>query len=75
MNKKTTEHENTDSYYNETSNTEAGINTPKDREGIAATDMISGAVQEIVDHVQRTFEGKPEPGEINSREKRERPET
>lgn len=45
-----------DEMYNETSNTAAGINTPKDHECCGPLDMISGAVGEIVDNVQHTFD-------------------
>lgn len=47
-------------YYNETSNTAAGINTPPENENIAATDMLSDAVEQIVDNVSRAF-GNDEP--------------
>ncbi|GLX66603.1 hypothetical protein [Paenibacillus glycanilyticus] len=43
--------------YNETSNTVAGINTPKDHEGSGPIDMISDAVEKIVDNVEHTFDG------------------
>jgi hypothetical protein len=43
--------------YNETSNTVAGINTPVDHEDTAATDMVSGAVEKIVDNIQEAFQG------------------
>ncbi|QHT59134.1 hypothetical protein GXP70_03595 [Paenibacillus lycopersici] len=45
-----------DEMYNETSNTAAGINTPKNHEGYGPLDMISDAVEEIVDNVQHTFQ-------------------
>ncbi|MBW7459964.1 hypothetical protein ACFOLF_15850 [Paenibacillus sepulcri] len=71
MNKKKPEHEITNpDYYNATSNTEAGINTPRDREDIAVTDMISEAVGEMVDNIQHSFEGKPRV----EKDKRERQE-
>ncbi len=43
--------------YNETSNTAAGINTPKNHEGSGPLDMVSDAVAEIVENVQHTFDG------------------
>ncbi|MCM3626753.1 hypothetical protein M3194_05185 [Paenibacillus glycanilyticus] len=46
--------------YNETSNTVAGINTPKDHEDSGPLDMVSEAVEEIVDNVQHKFDGHPE---------------
>lgn len=46
--------------YNETSNTAAGINTPKNHESSGPLDMISDAVGEIVDNVQHTFDGDHE---------------
>ncbi|MBM7568452.1 hypothetical protein [Paenibacillus sacheonensis] len=46
-----------DEMYNETSNTAAGINTPKDHESFGPIDMVSDAVGEIVDKVQHTFDG------------------
>ncbi|MGO4109704.1 hypothetical protein [Paenibacillus sp. YAF4_2] len=42
--------------YNETSNTVAGINTPKNHENTGPLDMVSEAVEEIVDHVQQSFD-------------------
>ncbi|MFC4811461.1 hypothetical protein [Paenibacillus sp. GCM10023250] len=42
--------------YNETSNTVAGINTPKDHEGCGPIDMVSDAIEAIVDNVQHTFD-------------------
>ncbi|WP_127534032.1 hypothetical protein [Paenibacillus kobensis] len=47
--------------YNETSNTAAGINTPKDHEDSGPIDMVSDAVGEIVDNIQHTFDGNHEP--------------
>ncbi|EFM11336.1 conserved hypothetical protein [Paenibacillus curdlanolyticus YK9] len=47
-----------DETYNETSNTAAGINTPKDHEDSGPIDMISEAIEEIVDNVQHTFDHK-----------------
>jgi hypothetical protein len=47
-------------YYNDTSNTAAGINTPANHENSAPTDMVSDAVEQIVDHIQEAFEGKKE---------------
>ncbi|WP_192894558.1 hypothetical protein [Paenibacillus contaminans] len=38
----------------------AGIPTPPDQENIAATDMISEAVEEMIDHLEHSFEGKPD---------------
>jgi len=46
--------------YNKTSNTVAGINTPKDHEDSGPTDMVSDAVGQIVDNVQHSFDGKHE---------------
>ncbi|SFI75765.1 hypothetical protein SAMN02799624_02044 [Paenibacillus sp. UNC496MF] len=42
--------------YNETSNTAAGINTPKDHERFGPIDMVSDAVEAFVDNVQHTFD-------------------
>lgn len=42
--------------YNETSNTAAGINTPKDHENSGPLDMVSDAVAEITDNIQYTFD-------------------
>jgi hypothetical protein len=61
MSKKTTDNDDYNEIYNETSNTDAGINTPKEREDSSPLDMVSGAVKEIVDNVQRAFGGDPEP--------------
>jgi hypothetical protein len=33
----------------------AGIPTPSDQEDVSPTDMISGAVEEIMDNIQGTF--------------------
>lgn len=38
----------------------AGIPTPPNQENIAATDMISEAVEEMLDHIEHSFEGKPD---------------
>lgn len=57
MSKETPDHDEYNEIYNETSNTVAGINTPKDNEKSSPLDMVSGAVVEMVDHVQRTFGG------------------
>jgi len=46
-----------DDYYNETSNTVAGINTPKEREDASPLDMIDGAVEQMVDKLQDDFGG------------------
>ncbi|UUZ95028.1 hypothetical protein LJK87_11265 [Paenibacillus sp. P25] len=46
--------------YNETSNTAAGINTPPDQEDCTATDMISEAVEQMMDEIQHTFIGDDE---------------
>ncbi|WP_308637588.1 hypothetical protein [Paenibacillus silvisoli] len=45
-----------DEFYNETSNTWAGINTPRDHEDTSPLDMISQAVEEFVDNVQHAFD-------------------
>ncbi|RAP74559.1 hypothetical protein [Paenibacillus montanisoli] len=45
-----------DEYYNETSNTAAGINTPRDHEDTSPLDLISHAIEEIVDNVQHAFD-------------------
>ena len=63
MSKKTTDHDEYNEIYNETSNTAAGINTPKDHESTSPTDMVSGAVEEMVDKVERTFGGDPQSGD------------
>ncbi|HTG72091.1 MAG TPA: hypothetical protein VL921_22740 [Candidatus Udaeobacter sp.] len=61
MSKETPDHDEFNEIYNETSNTVAGINTPKENEKSSPLDMVSGAVEEMVDHVQRTFEGSQQP--------------
>lgn len=38
--------------YNEISYSAAGINTPADQEDCTATDMISDAVEQIMDNIQ-----------------------
>ncbi|SDW65065.1 hypothetical protein [Paenibacillus sp. CF384] len=43
--------------YNRTSNTAAGINTPLDHQDTSPLDMISHAIEEIVDNVQHAFDG------------------
>ena len=63
MSKETPDHDEYNEIYNETSNTVAGINTPKDHEESSPLDMVSGAVEEIVDNVQRTFRGNQHPDE------------
>ncbi|WP_281888002.1 hypothetical protein [Paenibacillus sp. YYML68] len=45
-----------DSYYNETTNTIAGINTPPDHPDIAATDSLSEFVETMMDNIQHTFD-------------------
>ncbi|REE78727.1 hypothetical protein A8990_1242 [Paenibacillus taihuensis] len=55
-------HEEYDEYYNETSNTAAGINTPRDHESFGPLDMLSDAVEEMVDNVQHSF-GSHDPDE------------
>ncbi|WP_246028059.1 hypothetical protein [Paenibacillus xylaniclasticus] len=45
---------------NETANTAAGINTPKNHEDSSPTDLMSEAVSEMMDKVQRTFDGRSE---------------
>ncbi|GMK45493.1 hypothetical protein [Paenibacillus glycanilyticus] len=49
-----------DEFYNETSNTVAGINTPKDHEDSGPLDMVSEAVEEFMENVQHTFDGHHE---------------
>ncbi|QYR21408.1 hypothetical protein KZ483_27695 [Paenibacillus sp. sptzw28] len=61
MSKDQTEHDENNEIYNDTSNTDAGINTPKEREDSSPLDMVSGAVKEMVDNVQRAFGGDPQP--------------
>ncbi|NBD24063.1 hypothetical protein [Paenibacillus glycinis] len=51
-----------DERYNETSNTAAGINTPKDHEDSGPLDMVSDAVGEFVDNVQHAFDGSSRSG-------------
>lgn len=46
--------------YNETTNTAGGITTPADQENCASTDMISGAVAEMMDRIQHDFVGDSE---------------
>ncbi|MFC5650066.1 hypothetical protein ACFPYJ_13230 [Paenibacillus solisilvae] len=58
--KKSDKHEEYNEMYNETSNTAAGINTPKDHEDSGPLDMVSDAVANIVDNVQHTFDGEDE---------------
>jgi|GEM_PF-1407964 hypothetical protein len=57
MRKKVKHNNEFDERYNETSNTVAGINTPKDHESSGPLDMVSEAVEEMVDNVQHTFDG------------------
>jgi hypothetical protein len=38
-------------YFNETSNTAAGINTPKDHEGIGATEPLDEIVEQVMDNI------------------------
>lgn len=49
--------EDYDETYNETSNTAAGINTPRDHEDYGPLDMVSDAVEEMVDNVEHAFDG------------------
>ena len=37
---------------------EDAIHTPPEREDNAATDMISGAVEQVMDNIQEAFSGK-----------------
>ncbi|GEM_PF-2359020 len=47
--------------YNETTNTFAGITTPRDREDIAATDPLNEFVKQTMDNLEEAFTGeKPE---------------
>lgn len=46
--------------YNDTTNTAGGITTPADQENCASTDMISGAVEEMMDRIQKDFIGDTE---------------
>lgn len=43
---------------NETSTSVAGINTPPDGENHFPTDMVSEAVEEMMDRVRDTFQGE-----------------
>jgi hypothetical protein len=61
MNKETTDHSEAQEIYNETSNTAAGINTHKNHGRSGPLDMVSGAVEEMVDEVRQTFEGDQQP--------------
>ena len=54
-----------ENYYNETSNTVAGINTPKEREDASPLDMVDGAVEEMVDKLRDDFGG----GDGNGRQR------
>jgi hypothetical protein len=54
MNKETTDHSEAQEIYNETSNTAAGINTHKNHGRSGPLDMVSGAVEEMVDEVRQT---------------------
>lgn len=47
-------------YYNGTSNTAAGITTPADQEDETATDMVSGAVEAIMDGLTPDGDGRGE---------------
>ncbi|WP_248925737.1 hypothetical protein [Paenibacillus hamazuiensis] len=44
--------------FNETSNTAAGINTPEDQQDCTATDLLSDAVEEMIDNIEEEFTGK-----------------
>jgi hypothetical protein len=61
MRKETPDHDEFKEIYNETSNTVAGINTPKVNEKSSPLDMVNGAVEEMVDNVQRTFGDNQQP--------------
>ena len=58
-----------DERYNETSNTAAGINTPKDHEDSGPLDMVSDAVGEFVDNVQHAFDGSSRSGHSDDDER------
>ncbi|BBH22867.1 hypothetical protein Back11_42120 [Paenibacillus baekrokdamisoli] len=58
MTKQSNNHEEFNEMYNKTSNTAAGINTPKNHEDSGPLDMVSDAVAEIVENVQHTFDGQ-----------------
>ncbi|AEI40059.1 hypothetical protein [Paenibacillus mucilaginosus] len=53
--------------YNETSNTAAGINTPKENQGRAATDMLADFVEGTMENIEHTFDG--DEGSENRRSK------
>ncbi|KRE49654.1 hypothetical protein [Paenibacillus sp. Soil522] len=61
MSEETPDHDEYKEIYNETSNTVAGVNTPKDNEKSSPLDLVSGAVEEMVDNVQRTFGDNQQP--------------
>ncbi|WP_219839281.1 hypothetical protein [Paenibacillus sp. R14(2021)] len=58
--------------FNETSNTVAGINTPKDHEAFGPLDMLSGAVEKIVDNVQHEFDDGENDGDLEEVDEPER---
>ncbi|WP_336790279.1 hypothetical protein [Paenibacillus sp. MMO-177] len=60
MNRKDKHNDEYDEFYNETSNTVAGINTPKDHESYGPLDMVSEAVEEFMENVQHAFDGHHE---------------
>jgi hypothetical protein len=62
----------TNDYFNETSNTAAGINTPPENEDKAPTDMISGAVGEILDNVRHAFQHDDKDEEALAETRRQR---
>ena len=44
-----------DDYYNETSNTAAGINTPKNHEGVTASEPLDEFVKKVMDNIEHAL--------------------